>query len=178
MPQPGPVLLKKENTDENTVCTSLGSQAPSPLWTGSHSSYLESCEIWAKQSVTSLGYFSVAVCGMSLQFSVAYYKSCLQRFVLALVRHISARTGQHQSGHCGKEGAGQCHQPRKSSDFTNKRKQSSPGPLTGLYLYYLSSRLPRRKSLGLCYFLNYICYVAEDKMVMESKLPAAQHRQL
>lgn len=156
LPQPGSVLLlKKENTDEDTVCTSLGPQAPSPLWKGSHSSYLESCEIWAKQSVTSLGYFPVAVCGMSLQFSVAYNKNCwLQRFVFSLVRHISARAGQHQSEHCGKAGAGHCHQPRKYSDFTNRRKQSSPGPLTGLYLYHLSSILPRRKSLGLCYFLK------------------------
>lgn len=110
----------------------------------------------------------------------AYYKNCcLQRFVLlALVRRISARAGQHQSGHYGKAGATDCNQPRKPSDFTNRRKQPSPGPLTGLYLFHLSSRLPRRKSPGLCCFLKNIYRMAEDGMVKESKLPAAQHGQL
>lgn len=114
-------------------------------------------------------------------FSLAvYYKSCcLQRFaLLALVRHISARWGQHQSGHYRKAGAGDCDLPRKPSDFTNRRKQSSPWLLPGLYLYHLSSTLPRRKSLVLCYFLNNIRYMAEDKMVKGRKLPVAQHRQL
>lgn len=127
----------------------------------------------------SLGYFPVAVCGMSLQFSIAHYKSCcLKRFLLALVRHISARAGHHHSGHCGKAGSGDCDQPRKPSDFTNRRKQSSPTPLTGLYLHHPSSSLPRRRSPGLCCFLNHICYVAEDKMVKQGKLPTARHRQL
>lgn len=116
---------------------------------------------------------------MSLQFSCILQELLPPEIcILALVRHISARGGQHQSGHYGEAGAGDCDQPRRPSDFTNRRKQSSPGPLTGLYLYHLSSRLPRRKSPGLCYFLNNICYVAEDEMVKESKLPAAQHGQL
>lgn len=67
MPQLGPVLLlKKEDTDENTECTSLGSP---PLWKSSRSINLEGGEIQAKQSVISFGFFPVAACGMSLQFS-------------------------------------------------------------------------------------------------------------
>lgn len=134
---------------------------------------LEPSSLWPPLGISQ--WRSVA-CLFSLD---ACYKSCcLQRSAHALVRHISARAGQQQSGHGGKAGAGDYDHPRKPSDFVKRRKQPSPGPLTGLYLHRLSSRLPRRKVPGFCYFLNHICYVVEDKMVKESELPAAQHRQL